>query len=143
MRAEPFFLAVQLALLALAVVALAVAPLHHAARARAVVAAGPLDDRPVVLQAESVPGVVLRVEDDGLCGGDVDVQYENEDCETPHGEHVESSEEQEGLDSVIAGQSPPYPFTHLLCNLLRADTESCITISDWDSGENSHLVFSI
>ena len=65
MEAQTLLLTVKLTLLTLAVVALAVAPLHHTTRPRPVVAAGPLHDRLVVLEAQAVPGLLLG-ERDGL-----------------------------------------------------------------------------
>ena len=67
MEAEPLLLAVKLSLLTLAVVALAVAPLHHTPSPRPVVAPRPLDDRLVVLQAQSLRPVLGCVDDESLC----------------------------------------------------------------------------
>ena len=65
-EAESFLLTVELSLLTLAVVTLTVTALHHTAGPRPVVTSRPLDDRLVVLQAQSLRPVLPGVDDEGL-----------------------------------------------------------------------------
>ena len=66
-EAESFLLTVELSLLTLAVVTLTVTPLHHTPRPCPVMTPGPLDDRLVVLQAQSLRPVVWCVDNESLC----------------------------------------------------------------------------
>ena len=59
-------LAADVALLTLAVVTLTVTPLHHTPRPCPVVTPGPLDDRLVVLQAQSLRSIVCCVDDESF-----------------------------------------------------------------------------
>ena len=66
MEAESFLLTMKLSLLTLAVVTLTVTPLHHTPRPCPVMTPGPLDDRLVVLQAQSLRSIVCCVDDESL-----------------------------------------------------------------------------